>query len=69
MSGSNCLYHHIEFLVDRTLEYNRFRTDYSGLKPDLTFYDRWEKREFYLEVKFRPGQIRVEGEAGSARVH
>lgn len=39
--------------VERTPEYNRFHKDYNALKPDFTFYDRWEKREFYVEVKFR----------------
>jgi hypothetical protein len=43
-------------IVERTHNY-KTNKDYveSSLKPDFTFRDRWAKREFYVEVKFRTG--------------
>lgn len=44
-------------LLERTHDYNRNSKDYveSSLKPDFKFRDRRNKREFYVEAKFRTG--------------
>ncbi len=43
-------------ILERTHNY-KTNKDYvqSSLKPDFTFRDRWTKKEFYVEVKFRTG--------------
>ena len=43
-------------LVHKTHDYNTNK-DYvlSSLKPDFIFRDKWTKREFYVEAKFRSG--------------
>lgn len=40
--------------LEKTHDYNTNK-DYvkSSLKPDFKFQDKWTKREFYVEVKFR----------------
>ena len=45
-------------IVERTHNY-KTNLDYveSSLKPDFTFRDRWTKKEFYVEVKFRTGYL------------
>ncbi len=44
-------------LVEKTHDYNTNKKDFveSSLQPDFTFRDRWAKKTFYLEVKFRTG--------------
>jgi len=44
-------------LLERTHDYNTNSKDYvkSSLKPDFKFRDKWTKREFYVEAKFRTG--------------
>ncbi len=41
-------------ILERTHDY-KTNKDYvqSSLKPDFTFRDRWTKKEFYIEAKFR----------------
>jgi len=41
-------------LLERTHDY-KTNKDYvkSSLKPDFTFRDKWTKKEFYVEAKFR----------------
>lgn len=43
-------------ILERTHDY-KTNKDYvqSSLKPDFTFRDRWTKKEFYVEAKFRTG--------------
>lgn len=43
-------------ILERTHNYNTNK-DYvrSSLKPDFKFRDRWTKKEFYVEAKFRTG--------------
>lgn len=43
-------------LLERTHDYNTNK-DYvqSSLKPDFKFRDKWSKKEFYVEAKFRTG--------------
>lgn len=43
-------------ILERTHDY-KTNKDYveSSLKPDFTFRDKWTKKEFYVEAKFRTG--------------
>jgi hypothetical protein len=43
-------------IIERTHNY-KTNKDYveSSLKPDFKFRDKWTKKEFYVEVKFRTG--------------
>ena len=43
-------------ILERTHNYNTNK-DYvqSSLKPDFKFRDKWTKKEFYVEAKFRTG--------------
>lgn len=43
-------------IMERTHSY-KANQDYihSSMKPDFTFWDKWTKKEFYVEVKFRTG--------------
>ncbi|MBD0289323.1 MAG: hypothetical protein ICV79_28485 [Flavisolibacter sp.] len=43
-------------ILERTHNY-KTNQDYvqSSLKPDFTFRDKWTKKEFYVEAKFRTG--------------
>lgn len=43
-------------ILERTHDY-RMNKDYvqSSLKPDFKFRDKWTKKEFYVEAKFRTG--------------
>ena len=45
-------------LIERTHDYRANNHDYveASMKPDFTFRDRWTKREFYVEAKFRSGE-------------
>lgn len=42
-------------LLEKTHDYNSNNKDYveSSLKPDFKFRDKWTKKEFYVEAKFR----------------
>ena len=42
-------------LLERTHNYSTNSKDYvhSSLKPDFKFRDKWTKKEFYVESKFR----------------
>jgi len=44
-------------LLEMTHDYNTNSKDYvkSSLKPDFKFRDKWTKKEFYVEAKFRTG--------------
>lgn len=44
-------------LVEQSHSYEVNRKDYveSSLKPDYTFRDKWTKKEFFVECKFRTG--------------
>jgi hypothetical protein len=44
-------------IIERTHNYQSNSKDYveSSLKPDFLFRDRWNKKEFYVEAKFRTG--------------
>jgi hypothetical protein len=44
-------------ILERTHDYNTNSKDYveSSLKPDFKFRDKWTKREFFVEAKFRTG--------------
>jgi hypothetical protein len=44
-------------LVEKTHNYNSNNKDFveSSIKPDFKFRDRWSKKEFYVEAKFRTG--------------
>lgn len=46
-------------LLERTHDYHTNQKDYvqSSVKPDFKFRDRWSKKEFYVEVKFRSGLL------------
>lgn len=46
-------------LLDRTHDYNTNSKDYvkSSLKPDFKFRDKWTKKEFYVEAKFRSTRL------------
>ncbi len=47
-------------LLERTHDYNANSKDYveSSLKPDFKFRDKWAKKEFYVEAKFRTSDYR-----------